>query len=252
MNKKQIRQHLGRYGWALLAIWLGILIGGWFQPASTLAAPPLWLPTPPGQAWRVIQGYGCGTHDEWDLYSLDLAAAEGPSLGAPVYAAAPGTVLAWVPASGTLILDHGDDLYTMYTHMGSTPYTQRGQTLLRGAQVGNVGDRGAPGNPHLHFTAFTGSGPGGRTGRQSVPLRFAEGYDLPNMGGCNQHGGTLLIGKITPTGELPYRAYIPQIHVGDIALAPPATAPTAATTLTAPPIERAGIPRRWREIVLAL
>jgi murein DD-endopeptidase MepM/ murein hydrolase activator NlpD len=82
--------------------------------------PPLQLPTPPGQVWRVIQGYGCGTHDDWDYYSLDLVAAHGASAGAPVYAAADGTVMAWAEPSGTLILDHGSGFYTMYTHMAST------------------------------------------------------------------------------------------------------------------------------------
>jgi murein DD-endopeptidase MepM/ murein hydrolase activator NlpD len=236
---------------SLLTISVSILIGGSLHTTSTFAAPPpLWLPTPPGQAWRVIQGYGCGTHDDWDFYSLDLAAVEGPSMGAPVYAAAPGTVLAWVPASGTLILDHGDDFYTMYTHMDSTPHTQRRQALPRGAQVGVVGDRGAPGNPHLHFTAFTGSGPGGRTGRQSVPVRFAEGYNLPNIGGCNQHGGEQLVGRITPVGELPYRVYVPQLLAsgGDQVR----QAPQAATPATpAPQLKRVRIPRRWHDIVLA-
>src|SRR5262245_2251000 len=193
---------------ALLALSFCLLIGSTIHPTSAIAAMPvLWLPTPPGQTWRVIQGYGCGTHDAWDFYSLDLAAADGPSAGAPVYAAADGTVAAWVPESGTLILDHGGGFHTMYTHMGSAPHTQRGELLLRGAQVGNVGDRGAPGNPHLHFTAFTESGPFGRGERKSVPLRFAEGYDLPDIGGCDQHNGAKLVSGIQTLGELPYRIY---------------------------------------------
>ena len=80
-------------------------------------APELWLPTPPGEPWRIIQGYACGTHNGWDRYSLDLVRADGPSAGAPVRAAADGVIFVWAPRSGTLILRHEGNLYTMYTHM---------------------------------------------------------------------------------------------------------------------------------------
>jgi murein DD-endopeptidase MepM/ murein hydrolase activator NlpD len=165
-----------------------------------------------------------------------------------VYAAAAGTVLAWVEPSGTLILDHGDNFYTMYTHMASAPHTQRGELLLRGAQVGNVGDRGAPGNPHLHFTAFTANGPFGRGERKSVPLQFAEGYNLPNIGGCDQHNGAKLVSGIQPLNERPYRAYLPYIDANNDASALQAAAPIAAPQ----PSFDLQIPRRWRAILLDL
>src|SRR5689334_8197385 len=52
------------------------------------AAPQLWLPTPPGETWKVLQGYGCGSHNGWDRYSLDIVNADGRTRGAPVRAAA--------------------------------------------------------------------------------------------------------------------------------------------------------------------
>jgi murein DD-endopeptidase MepM/ murein hydrolase activator NlpD len=170
---------------ALIAHGLSAIVAGALAPQP--APPQLWLPTPPGQPWRVIQGYGCGTHDDWDFYSLDLAATRGPSRSAPVYAAADGAVLAWVEPTGTLILDHGRGFYTMYTHMSQASDTRRGQPFKRGDQIGLVGDRGAPGTPHLHFTAYRAEGPWGRAPRHSLPLRFADGYDLPNIRGCDQH-----------------------------------------------------------------
>jgi hypothetical protein len=161
-------------------------------PAPRLrAAPQLWLPTPPGQPWKIIQGYGCGTHDGWDRYSLDLVSADGPTRGAVVRAAADGTIWAWTGKSGTLILAHGG-FYTMYTHMESVVTTERGRFIARGTPIGAVGNRGAPGVvPHLHFTAFVGAGVDAH-GRRSIPLSFAEGYDLPEVGGCGQHGGEVL------------------------------------------------------------
>ena len=125
-----------------------------------LAAPQIWLPIPPGETWRVIQGYGCGTHDDWDRYSLDLVNTLGPTRGAPVRAAADGTIWNWVAGSGTLLIKHSDSFYTMYTHMDRAVTTTRDTFVTRGTVIGAVGDRGAPGTPHLHFTAFTGEGIG--------------------------------------------------------------------------------------------
>jgi murein DD-endopeptidase MepM/ murein hydrolase activator NlpD len=170
------------------------------QPVAAQPAPPvLALPTPPGEAWRVIQGYGCGTHEGWDYYALDLVSDTGTTLGAPVRAAADGSLRAWVEESGTLILDHGNNFFTMYTHMEPAGLTEPGVTVLRGQQVGTVGERGTPGNPHLHFMAYTADGEYGLDNRRSLPLQFAEGYTLPEIGGCSQHLGTLLTAAGVPT-----------------------------------------------------
>lgn len=160
-------------------------------PQPVYAAPTLLLPTPPGQTWKIIQGYGCGTHNSWDRYSLDLANTDGSTYDAPVRAAANGEIWHWESGSGTLILNHGGNFFTMYTHMARAVSTQQGRQLVAGETLGFAGDRGAPGTPHLHFTAFTANRDGW-SGKQSVPLQFAEGYNLPDIGGCNQHGGTRL------------------------------------------------------------
>jgi murein DD-endopeptidase MepM/ murein hydrolase activator NlpD len=189
---------------------LGWLIAGMLallgQPTPVLAAPTLVLPTPPGEPWRIIQGYACGTHNGWDRYSLDLAQVHGPTYNAPIRAAAAGTLWHWEARSGTVILAHGNNFFTMYTHLSRPVTTERGFPFAVGDLVGYAGDRGSPGIPHLHFTAFTAAN-NGWSQRQSVPLRFAEGYDLPEIGGCNQHGGKILTAMamqdpvITFTGE---------------------------------------------------
>jgi murein DD-endopeptidase MepM/ murein hydrolase activator NlpD len=167
-------------------------------PARPVAAhPQLIVPTPPGEGWRIIQGYACGTHNSWDRYSLDLVSAGERTYGAPVRASADGTIWAVEYRSGTVILNHGGGFFTMYTHLASFTVTSRGTFAPRGMVLGTVGDRGSPGNPHLHFTAFTASSSSMRSWR-SVPLSFAEGYVLPEIGGCNQHYGKVL----TANGEL--------------------------------------------------
>lgn len=171
----------------LIAVMLSLLA----QPTPLFAAPSLVLPTPPGEPWRIIQGYACGTHNGWDRYSLDLAQVHGPTYDAPIRAAASGTLWHWEARSGTIILSHGNNFFTMYTHLSRPVTTERGRFFAVGEVLGYAGDRGSPGIPHLHFTAFT-AGANGWSGRQSIPLTFAEGYDLPEIGGCNQHGGKVL------------------------------------------------------------
>lgn len=178
---------------SVLFVGVCLLLLSFLVPVTPVHAQPRFiLPTPPGETWRIIQGYGCGTHNAWDHYSLDLVNTNGRTSGAPVRAAADGVVFVWVGGSGTLILNHGGGIYTMYTHMASVVTTRRGQFIPQGAVIGTVGDRGSPGVPHLHFTAFSANGPWA-SGRKSLPLSFAEGYVLPEIGGCNQHGGTTLV-----------------------------------------------------------
>ncbi|MGC8801668.1 MAG: peptidase M23 [Chloroflexus aggregans] len=185
--------HSTRRQYALRALgWLiAVMLTFVTRPWPVAAAPTLVLPTPPGEPWRIIQGYACGTHNGWDRYSLDLAQVNGPTYNAPIRAAAAGTLWHWEARSGTIILFHGDNFFTMYTHLSRPVTTERGYAFAVGDVLGYAGDRGSPGIPHLHFTAYT-AGANGWSGRQSVPLRFAEGYDLPEIGGCNQHGGTIL------------------------------------------------------------
>lgn len=178
-------------------------------PSLASATPQLWLPTPPGEPWVIIQGYACGTHNAWDRYSIDLVRTDGVTRGAPVRAAADGTVFAWVEPSGTLLLKHGEGFYTMYTHMERAAISERGAAVARGMVIGSVGDRGAPGAPHLHFTAFT-AGEYPSQSRASIALSFADGPRLPEIGGCDQHHGTIVraSGPMIPG----YHAFIPAVQ----------------------------------------
>ncbi len=175
-------------GWLTL---IHVVLLSAFSPPAVQAAPSLMLPTTPGEDWKIIQGYACGTHNAWDRYSLDLAQVNGRTYDAPIRAAASGEIWAWQASSGTIILNHGGGFFTMYTHMARAVATHRGHYYQAGEVLGFAGDRGAPGVPHLHFTAFTANRDGW-SGKQSVPLRFSEGYDFPEIGGCNQHGGAVV------------------------------------------------------------
>ncbi len=76
----------------------------------------------------------------------------GP-MGAPIYAAAAGTVSFAGVRSGyghCIEIDHGNGLMTRYAHM-SGYRAQTGQKVAAGQVVGLIGNSGRSTGPHLHF-----------------------------------------------------------------------------------------------------
>ena len=77
---------------------------------------------------------------------------KGP-YGAPIYAAARGTVSFVGQRSGygnCVEIDHGNGLVTRYAHM-SAFRTQLGKRVVPGEQIGQIGSTGRSTGPHLHF-----------------------------------------------------------------------------------------------------
>lgn len=73
--------------------------------------------------------------------------------GTPVHAANVGlVVLAEEHFFGgrSLVLDHGEGLYTMYFHLQES-LVQRGQRVTQGELIGRVGSTGRATGPHLHW-----------------------------------------------------------------------------------------------------
>lgn len=80
---------------------------------------------------------------------IDIAA----SFGEPISAALDGNVSyeGWETGYGNVIkIDHGDGIETIYAHC-SVITVKKGETVSRGAKIGEVGSTGNSTGPHLHF-----------------------------------------------------------------------------------------------------
>ena len=85
---------------------------------------------------------------------------KGP-FGAPIYAAARGTVSFVGQRSGygnVVEIDHGNGLVTRYAHMSGFR-TVVGKQVIPGEQIGLIGSTGRSTGPHLHFEVRIGDRP---------------------------------------------------------------------------------------------
>lgn len=94
---------------------------------------------------RILNGQPRQPH-----YGVDVAAPEGT----PVKAVASGQVALAEPdlyfTGGTVILDHGHGLTTLYAHL-SRIFVAEGEIVTRGAVIGAVGATGRVTGPHLDW-----------------------------------------------------------------------------------------------------
>ncbi len=95
---------------------------------------------------RVFNDQPRSPHD-----GVDLAAPQGE----PVVAAAPAVVALAEDlyfSGGTVILDHGDGLFTTYFHLSAID-VRPGDAVAGGQRIGAVGATGRATGPHLHWGA---------------------------------------------------------------------------------------------------
>ena len=98
--------------------------------------------------------YGYRVHPITGDYKFHSGIDIPATPGTPVYASDSGTIKRVInPLCGNgIILTHGDNTFkTGYCHLDS--YTvNNGDNVLKGQQIGTVGNTGASTGPHLHFT----------------------------------------------------------------------------------------------------
>lgn len=171
------------------------------------------MPFPCGQVW------GASTHADHPAVDWNGVgpAAGSADFGLPVVAGLAGTVVDAGEQSGygqRVVVDHGDGWTTLYAHLSAITVLV-GQHVVMGTTLGNVGDTGTSGGPHLHWEQrFLG---------QPVPELWAGGapidttYGSPGptyvSGNCASHSYGVSV--VAPPGTGP-----PLVAVGPAACAP--------------------------------
>ncbi len=105
--------------------------------------------TNPCPSGMVSSTFGYRDFDSSFHKGLDLAASEGD----PTYAADAGTVIiaGWSDSAGNwVVIDHGNGIVTKYMHHSALAVSA-GQTVVKGQQIGYVGNTGDSYGAHLHF-----------------------------------------------------------------------------------------------------
>lgn len=155
-----------------------------------------------GGVWKVTQGYNGSSHYNggggWQYYySLDLARADGNSAGQSVLSPVSGTIR-WIdPSTGGMSIDLGNGYAVAFFHVTLAGGLQAGQPVTQGQYMGYIsgpGGQGYVGGPHIHLTVWR-TYDGGNWSRIAVPftgINAISGIEFPDIGGWNQHGGTLI------------------------------------------------------------
>jgi murein DD-endopeptidase MepM/ murein hydrolase activator NlpD len=98
-------------------------------------------------ARRIVNGMPRSPHS-----GMDISAP----VGAPIIAPRAGRVLdagEYLFLGRTLILDHGQGLITLYSHLNAI-HVAAGEMVAEGQKVGEIGMTGRVTGPHLHFSVY--------------------------------------------------------------------------------------------------
>lgn len=123
------------------------------------ATPRLWTdPFMVPRRARITSEYGRGREFNGAITSRHLGTDFAGGIGAPVRAINRGVVRivdAFFYGGNVVYLDHGDGVSSAYLHLSRTLVAE-GDTVARGAPVGEVGATGRVTGPHLHLITRLG------------------------------------------------------------------------------------------------
>ena len=177
----------------ILALLTSLPLIGWAQedpaPAAGIVSSPrenglrIKLPYPLGKSYRMIQGpEGAFSHNGFNTYAYDFRLPEGSA----ICAAAPGRVVRvkqdsqlggkepdFIDHGNSIIIDHGNGLFTQYLHLQhQSAQVKEGELVKGGQTIALSGNTGYSSTPHLHFQVQDATG-------QSLPCAF---LDVPGTG----------------------------------------------------------------------
>jgi len=162
-----------------------------FDTAASFAATrdlKIKLPYMLGRSFEVFQGNaGNFSHSNFNKYAWDFGLPEGT----PVCAAAEGRVVRvkqdsstggtkpeFYGHANTVVIDHGNGLFTQYLHLKKdSAKVHEGDLVRAGQEIAASGNTGFSSVPHLHFQVQDATG-------QSLPCKFEDvpGDGIPRQG----------------------------------------------------------------------
>ena len=153
ISEKQIKAPVNK----VILVGTKSVFSGWSSGSSGSSSSGFIWPARGAYSISSRYGYRSPSISGWSFHGgVDIVRSGGHSTGAPVVAAASGTVIAAVSGySGyghTVLIDHGNGIQTRYAHMAPGSITVRvGQRVYQGQQIGKIGSTGNVTGPHLHF-----------------------------------------------------------------------------------------------------
>lgn len=146
------------------------------------------LPFQPGSSFEIFQGNsGNFTHSNFNKYAWDFglpegtpvcAAAEGRVVRVKQDSAVGGTSPEYYGHANTVVIDHGNGLFSQYLHLKrASAKVHEGDLVKAGQVIALSGNTGFSSVPHLHFQVQDATG-------QSLPCRFEDvpGDGIPRQG----------------------------------------------------------------------
>ena len=102
---------------------------------------------------RTASGYGYRIDPIYKTTKFHQGMDFSANVGTPVYVTGNGRVVetGWQQGFGnTVVIDHGYDYKTRYAHL-SKILVRKGQEVIRGEEIAEVGNTGKSTGPHLHY-----------------------------------------------------------------------------------------------------
>ena len=111
-------------------------------------------------AWPTNSGYIITSQYgwRWGKYHEGVDIALGYGIGSPIYSIGDGVVadvLYQKTGGKMIIIDHGNNIFSMYAHLNSQLVT-KGQNVSRAQKIGTMGNTGFTTGPHLHLSVSNG------------------------------------------------------------------------------------------------
>lgn len=104
---------------------------------------------------RLSSGYGTRVHPITGKVKAHTGVDFAAPQGTDIYAAEGGVVIVaewWSGYGNTVIIDHGDNVWTLYGHIRNDGIkVEKGEHVKKGQKIAEVGSTGNSTGPHLHF-----------------------------------------------------------------------------------------------------